>query len=193
MKHILKKLLYLFSVCLYIVGCSSSSLEKALKLSGNNRQELEKVLDHFSSKGEHLKLKAAQYLIKNMPGHYTFEGEALNNYYNYIDSNFSKYSCYYRYYLKIIPLLNSEITARLSRKDDILNISSDFLIAYINNVFKQRERTPWLLEMKFEDFCEYVLPYRIGNEPMFLSNLFIHDKEFQTNDSILHYYDNLNY
>ena len=193
MGYIFKKLTCLLAVYIFFTGCSPMPLEKALILSGSNRQELEKVLDYFSNEGECLKLKAAQYLIENMPGHYSFDGEILDNYYRYIDSSFSNYSFYYRYYLKTIPLRNTEITAKLSRKDDILNISSDYLITYINNIFKQRERTPWLHEMKFEDFCEYVLPYRIGNEPMLLSNLFIHDKEFLINDSILHYYDNLKY
>lgn len=193
MDFFFKKLLCIFIVFLLIVGCSPTPLEKALKLSGSNRQELEKVLDYFSSKEDYLKMKAAQYLIENMTGHYTFEGEILENYYNYIDSNFSKYSCYYRYYLKTIPLRDSEIPTKLDYKDDLQNISSDFLISHIDNMFKQKARIPWLREMKFEDFCEYVLPYRIDNEPMKLAKTFAYDKEFQIDDSILHYYDNLKY
>lgn len=76
-------------------------------------------------------------------------------------------------------------------KDDLQSVSSDFLIKHIDNIFEQKKRTPWLRDMNFKDFCEYVLPYRINNEPIHLFKTVIHDKEFQIDDSILHYYDDL--
>lgn len=49
-----------------ITGCdSSSALDRALDMAGDNRIELEKVLDHF--KDDSLKYKAAVFLIENMP------------------------------------------------------------------------------------------------------------------------------
>ena len=49
-------------------SCKNSSDDKliyALKNAENNRHELQKVLDHYE--GDELKLKAAQFLIENMP------------------------------------------------------------------------------------------------------------------------------
>jgi hypothetical protein len=53
-------------------SCKENNLEKALRLSGKNRPELERVLIHY--KNDVLKLKAAQFLIENMPGHYSYAG-----------------------------------------------------------------------------------------------------------------------
>lgn len=51
----------------------SSLLEQALEKSGDNRSELEKVLMHYSQKdADSLKLRAAVFLIENMPGHYSY-------------------------------------------------------------------------------------------------------------------------
>ena len=44
---------------------SGGELEQALKLSGENRNALEAVLDHY--KHDSLKYRAACFLIKNMP------------------------------------------------------------------------------------------------------------------------------
>lgn len=44
----------------------------ALNFSKDNKQELEKVLSYY--KGQSSKLKAAQFLIANMPYHYTYIG-----------------------------------------------------------------------------------------------------------------------
>lgn len=48
------------------VSCShNGSLEQALKQACGNRNELEKVLDHYANEPE--KLHAAEWLIENMP------------------------------------------------------------------------------------------------------------------------------
>jgi len=69
---------WIFGCCLFIwISCNRTGndnprLEKALSLSGSNRQELEKVLHHFSQNpSDSLYLKAAIFLIENMPGHWS--------------------------------------------------------------------------------------------------------------------------
>lgn len=57
----------LYLVLIFLVACrQESSLERALAASGDNRKELELVLDYF--RGDSLKYKAACFLIENMPG-----------------------------------------------------------------------------------------------------------------------------
>ena len=56
---------------LLFASCSSkseSSLYTALDLAGNNRHEIQKVLDHYCAPGDSLKRRAAEYLIANMAG-----------------------------------------------------------------------------------------------------------------------------
>lgn len=48
-------------------------LEKALIFAGDNRVELEKVLYHYNQcVADSLKYKAAHFLIRNMPGYYSY-------------------------------------------------------------------------------------------------------------------------
>ena len=57
---------------------SQTPLETALEAAGPNRPELEKVLDHYAqSPADSLKLRAAHFLIENMPGHYTLGGPLM--------------------------------------------------------------------------------------------------------------------
>lgn len=58
----------LFSIFLFllIISCQSK-FEEALDLSGENRAELEKVLEYFANDSDPLKYEAAKFLIENMP------------------------------------------------------------------------------------------------------------------------------
>ena len=62
----MKKLLFLLSVLGMLSCTGNTGLEKVLKLSGDNRPELERVLVHYQDSG--LKQDAARFLIENMPG-----------------------------------------------------------------------------------------------------------------------------
>ena len=49
---------------------------------------------------------------------------------------------------------------------DSSTISSDFLISEIDAAFEQWRSAPWSKEYSFDDFCRWVLPYRIANEKL---------------------------
>lgn len=71
----------LFSILL--TGCNRHAgdirLEQALTFAGENRSELEKVLDRYASdSADSLKYRAARFLIENMPGYHYYEGEELD-------------------------------------------------------------------------------------------------------------------
>ena len=62
----------------FFVSCESAGdkrLDFALEQAGKNRIELEKVLNYYQN--DSLKLEAARFLIRNMPGHGGFVGERL--------------------------------------------------------------------------------------------------------------------
>jgi hypothetical protein len=61
-KHLFQ-VLYITTAILFC-GCNNY-VEKALKYAGDNRPELEAVLDHYKDNPE--KLAAAKFLIENMP------------------------------------------------------------------------------------------------------------------------------
>lgn len=56
-----------------LIGCVSKGdarLESALRQAKDNRKELEYLLAFY--KDDSLKLEAAKFLIRNMPGHYSY-------------------------------------------------------------------------------------------------------------------------
>lgn len=72
-------------LCCGAISCKQQTsdplLENALEQAGENRPELEKVLAHYA--GDSLKQEAARYLIRHMPGHYSYaDTTALIPYYD---------------------------------------------------------------------------------------------------------------
>ena len=151
-------------------GCKQqkdSPLEKALSLAGGNRIELEKVLNRYAAEpGDSLKYKAACFLIENMPGYYYYEGKDLDDwsiYFKCLDNEAKNPR-------RIIDSLSAvygkfDLTS-LTVKYDIEEIDSTYLCGNIDKAFAAWEEYPWGKNVSFEDFCEYVLPYRIGNEKL---------------------------
>lgn len=70
---------FLIVVFLSLFSCMGTvdRLEWALTLAGENRTELEKVLQYY--KDDSLKYKAACFLIENMPYHYGYEDARLDS------------------------------------------------------------------------------------------------------------------
>ncbi|GAB1450734.1 hypothetical protein MASR2M47_07900 [Draconibacterium sp.] len=66
---------FIFLLLLFTtISCSrySADIDEALQLAGQNSNELEKVLKYYSQySSDSLKLKAAEFLIINMPGHFS--------------------------------------------------------------------------------------------------------------------------
>ena len=57
-----------YILLLLLTACQSKDrLDMALEYAGDNRKELEKVLEHY--RGDEMKYRAARFLIENMVGH----------------------------------------------------------------------------------------------------------------------------
>ena len=85
----IKQIALLLYASLFIISCTNANkkLEIALKQSGSNRIELEKVISYYTKeKKDSLHLKAALFLIENMPGHYTPSNSFMTRYIYEIDS-----------------------------------------------------------------------------------------------------------
>jgi len=126
--------------------------------------ELHKVLDKY--KNDSLKYEAALFLIDNLPYH---EGVV------YSDLT----PMYHTYELfgtgKFTPEQAKDSVTRkfgtwffnsVNYRNDTY-IDPDFLIDNIDWAFKVWQKQPWGKNIPFEQFCEYVLPYRIGNEELY--------------------------
>lgn len=169
-----RKLFYRY--LLYVIflgtftGCEKSILEDALKYSGDNRYELEKVLSYYSKPGtDPLKLRAARFLIENMLGHYSYNGDDILRFYHEADSVlslFPKENLKQRPFLELlcndfesIAFKYPDLTSNII--EDILIIKADYLIENIDAAFDLWRNRPWAMHLSFEEFSEYILPYKV--------------------------------
>ena len=153
-------LLLVFAAC----GTRDEGVERALALAGENRMELEKVIEHYSQDaGDSLKLRAARFLIGNMPGHYTLEGNLINEYRKRIYGD--TVASFYAKKALDISLGHLEfIRERSYPVEDVKRVTADFLIRHVDRSFERLEEYPWLRDLPFEVFLEHVLPYRFAHE-----------------------------
>ncbi len=165
----MKTHLYALLGLVLMISCSTSGtkLETALEQSGANRKEMEKVLRHFSGNtSDSLQLRAAEFLIANMPGHYSLESSRLIRYREAMDSLYPAMSNIVKRVVYTIPLREHLFNDQTKIIGDIETVRSEYLIRHIDNAIQMWNSCSWLRAFTFEDFCEYLLPYRITNEPL---------------------------
>lgn len=162
----------IFVISQGIYSCTDSALELALEKAGKNRCEMEKVLLHFQkSPKDSLKYLAARFLIENMPGQITYTNDSLNLLrtqecmFPYSNSRWSIFLQAELLQIRYTSLYGKD---RLKTLEDIESLNSKFLIEHIETVFRKLDSCAWARDINFEDFCEYLLPYRIGQEKVFL-------------------------
>lgn len=140
-------------------------IEESLSQAGSNRGELFQVVRHYQEGKDSLKLKAALFLIENMADKCYFTGKAVDEYYVFIDSVYQIRQEEYD-----IPAIYEEFKKKaIYRKEkpgiqqDVRTLSADYLIENIEDAFAVWGR-PWNRHLSFENFCELILPYRVGME-----------------------------
>lgn len=161
----LLSILGIFFGIIFEQGCTNnySNLESSFIMSDTNRLELQIVLDHYAKNP--LKLEAAKFLIENMPGHFSFvDTISVNLFYDSLDSllivmNGQQYS---EIADSVKSLCNKYKIDDLETIDDICVIKSDFLIDNIDRAFEVWQNAPWGRGLDFDQFCEYILPYKVA-------------------------------
>ena len=123
--------LFLFTL-LHSCREANSRLEQALQLAGDNKLELQKVLDHYA--GDSLKLKAAIFLIENMPGHYSLDGPYLRQLQRVIDSTETPYLM--KKVILMQPLRYPRSRQQLRAEPDLEQVKADYLIHQIDQAFR---------------------------------------------------------
>jgi hypothetical protein len=159
-----------------LLACSCSmddslpaDVAEALKAAGDNRGELEKVLAHYAGDTDSLKLEAAYYLISNMEGHGYVTYDLVDSAGTRLDFNVLDYQDY-----KALRTATDELEDQHGELDfekndliyDLDVITSEFLIDQIDRAFLAWRQRPWSKDFSFDQFCEYILPYRGSNEPL---------------------------
>lgn len=144
--------------CLHTVN---DKLARSLNLAGDNREELFKVLLHYKNRNDTLKYKAALFLIENMSYHYS----QLNKNRSMVESAMQTFLKEGFIHPDTLDVLY-ENCSQFNTYDDVQIIKADFLIRNIDMAFDAWQKRPWGKYYTFDEFCEYLLPYRVLNEPL---------------------------
>ncbi|HNR07545.1 MAG TPA: hypothetical protein PKM27_09540 [Saprospiraceae bacterium] len=136
-------------------------LELSMVYAGDNRPELEKVIDHFSRiAADSLKKKSAIFLITNMKHKVHYGGRWIEKQ----DSIFSRAGEMDRE--GILQWLDSfrrhtppSVKADLRMKHDLQHLSADYLIQNIEQAHEAWENAPWKDLVSYDAFCHFILPY----------------------------------
>lgn len=148
-------------VVILLAACGNRDelMQSVLREAGDNRTELQKVLDHYPPHSP--QAKAARFLVANMYLHHTYEGWELDTLRSIrknkkwrqpiADSILNRWKSFDYRKCKLVR--------------DIHIAKAEVLIDNINLAFEAWEKRAWNKYYSFEEFCEYVLPYRVGNEP----------------------------
>jgi hypothetical protein len=154
----------------YLAAQSSKSylkeVELVLQKAGKNRAELEKAITYFVQQGDPQKLDAIYFLIANMDIHYSADDYWVDNTGHRIPYHELDYPTYEEA-VEAFKLFKQKLGGLHSisiKYKDIDTIKADFLIQNTNLAFAawRKQAVP----CTFEDFCEYVLPYRVSIEPL---------------------------
>lgn len=100
-----------------------------------------------------------------MLGKYYQEGKLIDEFHLFIGSvyqieqkEYDQYTINKQYRTKSKSQYNS-----VRQQADLQQLDADFLITQIDAAFQVWQK-PWNKHLSFDDFCEWILPYRIGNE-----------------------------
>ena len=154
-----------FTIVLVVTGCHprpehENLREKVLRLN----PELKRVLKFYE--GDSLKYQAALFLIDNLA---FYQGPAKDE----MEPVYAAYEVFSTGKYSYQQALDS--AARVCGKPKSLNsivwkedldIDPGFLVSNIEWAFKVWREQPWGKNVPFKQFCEYVLPHRVGNEEL---------------------------
>lgn len=151
----------LLAAMLAAAACSDDRrrLRSALDAAGDNRPQLEQVLDRYGhDAADSLKLRAAEYLIRHMPLHRSYD-ICIERYYDAVDSLLPGIRDKESFKSGMAEIYR-RCESQLNIRSDIRTLTADYLIRNIEQAFDLWENGRWATHLDFDEFCEYLLPYK---------------------------------
>lgn len=146
------------------IGCSKHSpVADVLDSAGSNRTELEAVLNHYRTVDNNpQKLRAAEFLIENMPAHYSYAGTQIYEYYDYAARILANKSLSPEQQrdslLSITDLKYRDLPSHTVPDAQI--IKADYLIKNIDTSYDGWVNNDWASQLTFDEYLEWLLPYK---------------------------------
>lgn len=171
---VLKRMAFPCTLLFFLGGCKDTSLrgypsevENVLIQAKENRKELEKALNYFYERNDSVKRKAIEFLVSNMDIHYSStyywkasNGEKLDfSEFDYPDLKAAVAA------IDSLRLMYGGLFYQDTTLYDMHVLTGDYLINHVNRTVNQWRHSPYK-DIPFQDFCEYLLPYRITVEPL---------------------------
>jgi hypothetical protein len=141
----------------------------ALDEAGANRGQLERVLIRYQAAGDTLKLQAAAYLIANMADHCFVRLSLVDSLKREVPLDVLRYPNYEALQAVVDSIEDARGELDYERRatlPDLETMTAKLLAENIDYAFRAWRERPWAQHMSFDDFLEYVLPYRGSNEPL---------------------------
>ena len=163
----------------------SPELDSVITRSGNDG-DLKEVLAHYSqSPQDSLKFKAACFYILNLEGFGYYEGPLLDKYQQYLKL-IRKDEAHGEYFLRSLTAIYGPFgVERLEKKTDLAEITADQLEQNIDMAFQTWKELPWGKDISFDQFCEWILPFRINDEIPDYNRREIYDRYYGFLDSAI--------
>ncbi len=176
-KLVLLALSAIFSACSQI-----SSKNNNCSVRHMTCPELKEVItEKYAS--DSLKLEAALFLLSNMKGKQTKDILVKDNKYKTIEIQLYQPEITRDNIHKYLDSLNYTLIDTTYADEE--NIDTTFFYQNIEQAFAMWRTKPWSKNYSFDLFCEFILPYRIGNEKLHDDwRLFFQDKYLPTLDTL---------
>jgi len=138
-----------------------SATRTLLDSLGSDGSRLAPVLDHYAQPGDSLKLKAACFLLQNIVDHYYVD---VPEAYDSLLERQSQSALTGNLLNKVLDSLSiRHHNTMLAYTPDYKVVTAEMLIENIDYAFLAWQ-LPWAKELSFDDFCTYILPYKVGTE-----------------------------
>ncbi len=149
---------WLFSlVIISLISCNISP--NTIEFAEGNANELEQVLNHYTDSSA-FKQRAAKFLIDNMAGHYYMASPSIAKYTKLVTSADTLTSKDMRNWWQGLKEQDYAL-----KKFDARTLRHEFIQNNIEHAITTWQNSPWHQDINEETFLEYVLPYKVKDEP----------------------------
>lgn len=156
----------IYSICLSALcllwGCGSrGSVDAVLDAAGDNRAEIEQVIARYEDTDT---AEAARWLVGAMLGRNGRVGAGMDS----LETIYAQLPNGATWQLDSAQLARGRNFANLplEKVSDAAAIPADYLISNLRDAYRLRDSRKWNAQLSDEQFCELLLPYRIGDEPL---------------------------
>lgn len=163
---------YWILICFYVMSCTqTSNVKLTLDRAGDNYVELENFLLHYAHDKQ--KKQAAEFLVSGMMNKHSYSGSIIDKYDTifHIYDSLNNIGVFDGDHPIIVQTWDSlvckygRISKSVMKKNlDCQSLSANFLIENVEQAFSAWQSAPDYVSKDFNDFCEFVLPYKASDE-----------------------------